>query len=92
MCGDAFKHGAPGAWREVRHHVAGAYRGVERLPLTLGCQVKLGEVGNQPARAGMVGPSRLDQLRVGVDTNHHVASGGQFRANSSWAATGIQHA
>src|SRR5680860_1314340 len=39
----------------------------------------------------MIGLGRLDQLPIGVDTDHDMPASGQFGANSSRPAAGIQH-
>ena len=75
MCRDAGEDCGFGVWCEKRHDIAGAYRGVKRFRLALRGQVKFGQVGNEPYWAGMIGLGRLDQLPIGVDTNHNVAAG-----------------
>lgn len=92
VCGDAGECRGFGAWREVRHHVAGTHRGVKRLWLALRTQIEFGQVGNEPDWAGMIGLGRLNQLPIGVDTNHDVAASGQCGADSSRPATGVQQA
>ena len=92
VCGNAGEHDTFGAWGEEGHDVAGEHRGVEQIPLALGGKIKFRQVGDEPGRAGMIGLGRLDQLPVGVDTDHNMPAGGQCGANPSRPAAGIQHA
>ena len=54
-------------------------------------QIKRGQVGDEPGRAGMIGVGCLDQLPIGVDTDHDMAAGSESRTNPSRPAAGIQH-
>ena len=91
VCSDASEHDTFGAGGKEGHHVADTQRGVERFRHTLRRQIKLSQVSDKPSRAGMIGPGCIDQLRIGVHTDHDMPACGQLGANSSRPTAGIQH-
>ena len=91
VCGDPPEHFALGAWSQEGHHIAGTHCRVEPFRLTLSGQVKFGQVSDEPDRAGMIGFGCLDQLPIGVDTDHDMSTGGESGAHPPRPAAGIQH-
>ena len=53
-------------------------------------QVQLGEIADEPAWSGIILLGGLDECRVDIDTDHHVAGRGEIPADAAGAATGIE--
>ena len=92
MGAEPIEDGDPGARCEERHDVAGADDGVEPVADPPGREVELGQIADQPTRAGMVVFGRGDEERIDVDPDHVVADLGQRRAHPSGAAPGVEDA
>ena len=88
--GDAAQHVRLGPRGEEHHDVAGQHRAGERLGLAHRRQVEVGQVGGQPARAGMVGLGGGDQLGVGVDADDGVAALVEHGTDAARPAPGVE--
>jgi hypothetical protein len=74
------------------HHVSRQNRAGEWLDDAMSGEVELGQVGDQPLRAGMILSGGGDQLRISVDPDDLVASLMEQGTDPTGAAAGIEDA
>jgi hypothetical protein len=86
------EHERFGVRRDECQNVSRQHCCVERFTLGESGEVEFGEVAHQPPRAGMVGLSGLDELRVDIDADDGVPSCGQFSPDPTGPAAGIENA
>ena len=90
--GDAAQHVGLRPRGEEDHDVAGQHRAGEGLGLAHRRQVEVGEVGGEPAGAGVVRLGGGDQLGIGVDADDGVATLVEHGADAAWPAPGVEDA
>src|SRR6478735_5871598 len=89
---EASQHLFASARCEERHHVPGTDDGIEALRNSASRQVKLGQVLDDPTRAGMILYGGLNEDRIDIDADHVVPEAGQFSGDATRATARIKDA